>query len=258
MKISLSNPKRYIVQYLLFCGLFAFAAVLLILFFYRFAPSSKEVAERSTSFGDSSPPIVIIDAGHGGEDGGAVGANGIYEKDLNLQISQLLNDLLLANGIQTVMTRTEDVLLYDRNSDYHGQKKVQDLATRRKIAEEYDQAIFVSIHMNAFPQTKYHGLQVYFSPNTESSKDLANHIQSLSKELLLPQNNRTIKSSNGNIYLLDRLECPAVLVECGFLSNPEECARLSTEEYQRQMAFALCLSILQYFSDSEVNSPVSP
>ena len=257
MRISLSNPKRYVFQYLLFCALFAFAAVVLILFFYRMTESSAESVDLSPSSADLSAPIVVIDAGHGGEDGGAIGANGICEKDLNLQIAQMLNDLLRSNGIRTVMTRNEDILLYDRNSDYHGQKKVQDLATRRKIAEEYENAVFVSIHMNAFPQAKYHGLQVYYSPNSPSSMDLATQIQSLTKELLLPQNNRSVKSSNGNIYLLDRLECPAVLVECGFLSNPEECALLSTEEYKRKMALSLCLSILQYFSDSDANSTPS-
>jgi N-acetylmuramoyl-L-alanine amidase len=197
---------------------------------------------------------VVIDAGHGGEDGGAVGTNGIYEKDLNLQIAWILNDLLRANGIETVMTRSEDILLYDRNSNYQGQKKVQDLAIRRKIAETYENAVFVSIHMNAFPQHQYHGLQVYYSPNSSESKDLAIHIQSLTKELLMPKNNRSVKTSGGNIYLLDRLQCPAVLVECGFLSNPEECAKLSSEEYKQQMALSLCLSILEYFSDASVNS----
>ena len=246
MKTSLSNPKHYILQYLLFCCVFAFAVLLLIFFFLRFTQSSEESVLLSPSDTDVSTPIVIIDAGHGGEDGGAVGVNGVYEKDLNLQISYMLNDLLRASGIRTVMTRTEDILLYDRNSDYQGQKKVQDLATRRKIAEEYENAVFVSIHMNAFPQAKYHGLQVYYSPNAPESKELADHIQSLTKELLLPQNNRAIKSSNGNIYLLDRLQCPSVLVECGFLSNTEECSKLSTPEYREQLAYAISCAIADY------------
>ena len=255
MKISLSTPKRYILQYILFCFLFLITVVLLIFLSYRLMQRPKE---STVSLPKGSAPVVVIDAGHGGEDGGAVGANGIYEKDLNLQIAQMLNDLLRANGIQTVMTRTEDILLYDRNSDYRGQKKIQDLATRRKIAEEQANAVFISIHMNAFPQAQYSGLQVYYSPNAPQSKELANKIQSITKELLLPQNRRSVKAADGTIYLLDRLQCPAVLVECGFLSNPEECARLSTEEYRRQMALSLYLSIVQYFSDSDVNSQTAP
>ena len=199
-------------------------------------------------------PIVIIDAGHGGEDGGAIGANGVNEKDLNLQIAKNLNDMLQANGIQTVMTRTEDILLYDRGSDYQGQKKIQDLATRRSIAEKYPNAVFVSIHMNSFPQSQYCGLQVYYSPNHAASQRLATSIQDTVKQLLSPSNNRAIKPSGGNIYLLDRLQCPAVLVECGFLSNSEECALLSSEEYQQKMAFSICHALLAYLSNSSANS----
>ena len=103
---------------------------------------------------------VVLDAGHGGEDGGARSASGVLEKDINLDIALRLRDLLEANGVAVVLTRSTDVLLYDRDVDYHGRKKALDLAARRKIAEETENCIFVSIHMNAFPQTQYHGLQV--------------------------------------------------------------------------------------------------
>ena len=158
--------------------------------------------------------------------------------------------MLRAAGVPAVLTRSEDILLYDPTSDYHGQKKVQDLATRRRIAESYDNAIFVSIHMNAFPEEKYSGLQVYYSPHNEASQSLAQHIQGITKDLLLPQNSRKIKPANQSIYLLDRLQCPAVLIECGFLSNPQECENLSDHDYQQQMALAICLSILQEISEN--------
>ena len=120
---------------------------------------------------------VVLDAGHGGEDGGAVSASGVFEKDLNLSIAKKLEKLLTSCGISVVMTRTEDVLLYDKTVDYHGRKKALDLAARRKITEETENAIFVSIHMNAFPASQYSGLQVWYSPNNSHSKILAQSVQ---------------------------------------------------------------------------------
>ena len=196
----------------------------------------------------SVSPTVIIDPGHGGEDCGAIGKNGLLEKNINLGIALKLENILNACGITTVLTRREDILLYDPNSDYQGQKKVQDLATRRRIAEEYKNAVFVSIHMNAFPQEQYSGLQVYYSPHHPKSQKLARDIQSLTQQTLQPMNNRSIKLAGENIYLLDRLRCTAVLIECGFLSNSEECAKLSTEEYQQELAFVIAMAISQNLS----------
>ena len=189
---------------------------------------------------------VIIDAGHGGEDGGANGTvNGraVNEKDINLSVSLLLRDLLEANGINVVMTRTEDVLLYDRNTDYQGRKKVLDLAARLSIGQSIENAIFVSIHMNAFPQAQYKGLQVYYSPNHENSLSLAQNIQSRVAAQLQTDNKREVKRADSSIHLLEHLKCPAVLVECGFLSNPQECARLADRDYQKKLAFLLFCSI---------------
>lgn len=192
-----------------------------------------------------TPMTVVIDAGHGGEDGGTVSANGVCEKDINLKIAFLLCDMLKANGIRVVMTRTEDVLLYDRNENYQGRKKVLDLAARREIAEAEENCIFVSIHLNAFPLTQYKGLQVWYSPNDPASESLAESIRSTVKEHLQPDNDRAVKRATSSIYLLHRLQCPAVLVECGFLSNPEEATLLNTEEYQKQIALLLFSAIIQ-------------
>ncbi len=187
---------------------------------------------------------VVLDAGHGGEDGGAVSGSGIYEKDLNLAITKKLATLLETNGVEVVMTRTEDILLYDRNVDYHGRKKALDLAARRKIAEETPDCLFVSIHMNAYPLPQYSGLQVWYSPHHETSRLVAQQIQNEIQTYLQPQNNRKIKSATAAIYLLHHLQCPAVLVECGFLSNPQEAELLSNEEYQNELAFFLFLAIM--------------
>lgn len=192
---------------------------------------------------DRPLPTVVIDAGHGGEDGGAVSADGLLEKDVNLDIALRLRDLLTANGIPVVMTRTEDILLYDRNADYEGRKKSLDLAARRKIAEETPNCLFVSIHMNSFPDARYDGLQVWYSPNDPASETIAETIQKTAKEILQPENDRKTKAATSAIYLLHHLTVPAVLVECGFLSNPAEAAKLGTDEYRRDVAFTLFLAI---------------
>lgn len=198
----------------------------------------------ATAFGN--PELtVVLDAGHGGEDGGAESASGILEKDINLAITLRLRDLLEANGISVVLTRSTDVLLYDRNVDYHGRKKALDLAARRKIGEETENCIFVSIHMNSFPQTQYHGLQVWYSPNHADSVILAETVQELAQSQLQPENDRRIKPATSSIYLLHHLTVPAILVECGFLSNPQEAEMLATPEYQDQLAFLLFLSLTE-------------
>ncbi len=207
-----------------------------------------------TGMGDDSLPAsataagytVVLDAGHGGEDGGAVGRLGgeeIYEKHLNLAVTRLVRDLLVADGVSVVMTREKDVLLYDRNVDYEGRKKALDLAARLAVGQSTENAIFVSIHMNAFPQTQYKGLQVYYSPQHPLSETLAQTMQTRVIEQLQPDNARKIKRAGSEIYLLDRLNCPAVLVECGFLSNTEDCAALCDESYQQRLAFLLFCAI---------------
>ena len=193
---------------------------------------------------------VIIDAGHGGEDGGAVGDDGTLEKDLNLDIARTLRDMLKANGINVIMTRTEDVLLYDRNDDYNGKKKVLDLKARFEIAKQHPDALFISIHMNAFPQKKYDGLQVYFPLGDIKSEALATIIQNNIKNTLQPQNLRRPKGAGSNIYLLNKNPNTSVLIECGFLSNDQECARLNDPNYRKQLALVLCESIIKYISDT--------
>ena len=198
-----------------------------------------------TELPSPTPRTVVIDAGHGGEDGGAVSATGVREKDINLRIAMLLCEMLKERGVPVVMTRTEDTLLYDRNVDYQGRKKALDLAARRTIAENSGNCIFVSIHLNAFPQSQYRGLQVWYSPNHEDSAKLASCIQQTVAKSLQPDNHRTIKRATSAIYLLHHLHCPAVLVECGFLSNPEEAVLLNTEDYQRELASVLLSAIME-------------
>ncbi len=210
---------------------------------------SLKIIDSQAEKGVAAEPqlfTVIIDAGHGGEDGGAVGIDGkTLEKDVNLSVSLYLGRLLEAEGVNVIYTRTQDILLYDRNVDYKGRKKSLDLRARLEIAEKYPRALFVSVHMNAFGDKKYSGMQVYYSDSAEGGQQLAEMIQQMSR-FLSPTNDRKIKKANSSIYLLDRAPGTAVLVECGFLSNFEECSLLSTEDYQKKVAFAIYKGIINY------------
>ena len=193
--------------------------------------------------------IIVLDAGHGGEDGGTVGTNGVLEKDLNLDMSESLGVYLKFAGFEVVQTRTEDILLYDRNVNYKGRKKVLDLAARYKIAEELRPDLFMSIHMNAFPDSRYSGLTVYYSPNNDQSYNAAYTVRSEVIDKLQPNNNRELKKAGSSIYLLNRLRCPSILVECGFLSNQEECSMLSTEGYRHKLSLILFSSLSSFFQE---------
>ena len=247
MKYRSESLTKTLLAYTLLCG--ALTAMLALGSALASPPTLLTDAGAGLDAGEiSSDVTIVIDAGHGGEDGGTQSADGMYEKEVNLEIARMLDAMLRANGIRTVMTRTEDILLYDRNTDYHGRKKMLDLGARRKIAEESENAVFVSIHMNSYPEERYSGLQVFYSPNDNRSHTLAGLIQNTVQNHLQPQNNRKIKEATSSIYLLDRLQCPAVLVECGFLSNPHEADLLSQETYRQKMAFILFCSVMSYIS----------
>lgn len=189
-------------------------------------------AGASTSF---ELPTVVIDPGHGGADCGAVGVNGILEKDINLKLGTLLAAEFENAGYKVMLTRSEDIMLED-TKNAHTTKKSSDLTARTQAAEEGN--LFISIHMNKFPEEKYRGAQVYYSENDPASERLAQILQSCIKSALQPDNNREIKSGAG-LYLLDRIYCPAVIVECGFLSNRGEAEMLSDDAYLREMAFEI-------------------
>ena len=252
-----TTPRRPVIPYTVLLFL-AFTALLLVLMWLlggspfgrpRSTPSTATAGHRTTEPA-TSIRCVVIDAGHGGEDGGTSSAAGLVEKEVNLSVAFALRDLCETAGIPVVMTRTEDKLLYDRNVDFQGRKKVLDLAARRLVAEQtaatYDgNCLFVSIHMNAFPQPQYSGMQVWYSTRDLRSAEIAESIQTTSRALM-PENTRQIKAGGSNIYLLDRITTPAVLVECGFLSNPAEAQRLSEDAYRRAVATAIFCGIAPY------------
>ena len=193
---------------------------------------------------------IIIDAGHGGEDCGAIGASGVYEKDLNLEVALIVGELLTDQGYTVVYTRTEDKLLYTDAENIKGIRKISDLKNRCKIGAEYADSLFVSIHMNSYSDAKYSGLHVYYSPKAQGSERLAHIIQNRVREDVQPMNNRVPKLGK-NMYLLENLENTAVLIECGFLTNVQECEKLSQKEYQKQLSFSIVCGIIEYMNTVE-------
>lgn len=187
---------------------------------------------------------IVIDAGHGGIDGGAVSKSGVLEKELNLSVAKRLEELCRLSGINCVMTRSDDRLVVDDSVKV--KRKMHDLKNRVAIAEGIEDSILVSIHMNNFPDERYSGFQVWYSKNNESSRSLAAVLQTYARSFLDLENTREIKAAGSSIYLLDRTDSPAVLVECGFLSNPEECERLMTDEYQIELAMVILAALTDF------------
>lgn len=208
--------------------------------------SYSKVAESAAAMTGAQTRTIVIDAGHGGEDGGASGKSGVPEKTINLAIAQDLSRLLQVSGFRVVMTRTTDVSIADGNLDTIRERKVSDLHNRLKIIEEQGDCIFVSIHQNHFTESRYSGTQVFYSTNNSDSKLLAENIRNRVISLLQKDNTRETKPATSSIYLLWETKVPAVLVECGFLSNSAEEAKLNDPAYQKQMAFSVYCGLLDY------------
>ena len=241
MIVYKKRANLFFIKILIVSIIFIFISIIFSCIGHRFFGSSS-TATFSTEL---SNVTVIIDAGHGGLDGGAhVGS--VFEKDLNLTIARKIADILSCYNIDCVMTRESDVMLANESSSG---KKQQDLLNRTKIVKKYEKPVFVSIHMNKFPESRYYGLQVFYSLNDPESKVLAEFIQSNVVTLLQKENNRKIKGAGSSIYVLDRLACPAVLVECGFMSNPQELALLTEDEYQSKLAYVIACSVIDFISN---------
>lgn len=190
-------------------------------------------------------PTIVIDSGHGGLDGGASSQDGLLEKDVNLDIALTLNKLLIQSGYNTVMIRETDVSVHDKEAETTREKKVSDIKNRVEAANSKKDNILVSIHQNHFTESKYLGTQVFYSKNHPHSQVIAESIRTAVTTLLQPDNTRKCKESS-NVYLLDNATVPSVIVECGFLSNPDEAYLLSKEDYRDKMAYCIYLGILEY------------
>lgn len=188
-----------------------------------------------------SSKVIVIDAGHGASDGGAVGISGVTEKDINLNIAMRLKELLEKTGAQVIVTRADDEPLANSKRD--------DMRLRKNIRDTSDADIFVSIHMNKFSEAKYSGAQVFYAADDES-KRLGEAIQNSMKTILNPNNNRVAKKAEDSIYILKKNSVPSVIVECGFLSNPEEEKLLVQDDYQEKVAWSVYSGIVDYFDSN--------
>ena len=186
---------------------------------------------------------IVIDAGHGGEDGGAVSCTGAMEKQINLEIALELNDLLHLLGHRTRMIRTDDRSVYT-TGDTVAHRKVSDLKERVRMVEETEDAVLVSIHQNLFPDARYSGAQVFYSPAGESQA-LAEALQTSFRQTVNPSSNRDIKRAK-DVYLMEHTTCTAILVECGFLSSPDEESLLLTREYQQRICTVIAATVANF------------
>lgn len=205
---------------------------------------------NSSADGVMTKPVlkqtVIIDAGHGGDDGGAIGIDGTVEKDINLDIALKLEKLLKFYGFDVIMTRTEDIMTCDDGLDSLRKRKVSDIHNRFDVLEKNPDAVFISIHQNKFEDNSQHGTQVFYSGNNDESKLLAESIQNSIVSVLQPDNSRVVKKSGSGIYLLYHAKLPAVLVECGFISNPAEVKKLNDENYRMKIAILIADGLIKY------------
>lgn len=202
-----------------------------------------------TVISENSPVLnrrcIVIDAGHGGVDGGAVSCTGVPESQINLQIALILEDLCHLLGLKTEMIRSSDCSIYTEG-DSIAAKKISDLKERVRIINKTENAILVSIHQNKFVQSRYSGAQVFYAP-TKDSIILAEAIQNTYTQYLNATSNRKVKRADG-VYLMQNITCPGVLVECGFLSNPEEEALLRDRIYQQKMCCVIASACSSFVS----------
>ena len=222
-------------------SVFLFCVAVCLTFGYVF---SKEPEWVAASTRIDCGRTIIIDAGHGGYDGGAVAEDGTPEKDINLCIAKDLKAFLELFNYNVVMTRESDKSTESDNGK--NSWKTSDLYNRLQLMNKYDNAIYVSIHLNKFTSTNVSGAQTFYSQKSENSEQLALSIHGKIISMLQPENTREIKKGTNSIYLLRNATCPAVIVECGFLSNREELEKLKTEKYQRMMAFCIFCGIMDY------------
>lgn len=226
-------------------GLLAVLALTFVVVSFYIGSKGYEMQLASSNKLDGRPKI-ILDAGHGGFDGGAQAVDGTVEKDINLEIAKQLKEILTFCDFDVIMTRTFDTGTEDDASQSIKDRKVSDMQNRLELTVKHPDSIFVSIHLNKFTTSSANGAQVFYSKNNQDSIVLANAIQSSISKRLQPNNERVVKQGTSSTYLLYKTKIPAVIVECGFLSNAQELELLKNEEYQRKMAFAIFCGICEY------------
>lgn len=234
---------------------FSIGGLLLIsaVYFLIFSAVRYNLAATTAALANE-PPTIVVDAGHGGVDGGTTGKAGTSESRLNLTIALKTEQMLAFCGFRTYMIRSEDISVYTGNCETISQKKVSDLKNRVRIINDFPSAILISIHQNHFSDEHYSGAQVFYGP-ADGGKSLAMHLQTALKQGLDPTNDRPCKRAS-SIYLMENITCPGVLLECGFLSNPEEEYRLNQANYQKKIACVISTALAQYIQAGERNLEV--
>ncbi len=233
--------KQYIYNFIFAISLVASAVLL-------FNPQNRYSDPAiSTSL---SGRVVVIDAGHGSPDAGTTGLSGSMEKDLNLAVARKLGKFFVRGGAHVVYTRESDGTIADNLDETIRNIKRNDMSKRKHIRDNSKADIFISIHMNFFSDSKYSGAQVFYDEKNDESRKLAASIQKYIKEFADISNTRKAKDSKGNIFILNDTKVTSVLVECGFLSNPDEERRLLTASYQEKIAYAIFSGTLKYFSNT--------
>ncbi len=227
--------------------LLVLSAVVIVLFLVQFLYPFNDYREifADSELDNIGPETVVIDAGHGGEDGGAVSVSGAIESQINLSIAQRLDLIMGLYGIKTLMLRDSDISLHSSDAQTIREKKVSDLHNRVKIIESLDDPTVISIHQNTYSDKRYHGAQVFYA-NGNLSLPFADIVQKYLRESLDPDNTRKPTPVPKSVYLMKHITCKAILVECGFLSNPQEDVLLQTSEYQRKLAVVLACAYMQH------------
>lgn len=223
---------------------------IVVLGVFVFALGFAFISDQKESVPTVSLPVsgktIVIDAGHGKPDEGAQSSNGTAEAETNLKIALKLQNLLEQSGSSVILTRSDENAIYDVDSRTLKQKKVSDIHNRVKIGNESSADIFVSIHLNKIPQQQYDGWQTFYKNGDGNAQKLAVSIQNNLNDAIQKENNRVAKTIE-NIYIVKHVEIPTTIVECGFLSNPDEEKLLLEDEYQNRLAWGIYNGIIDYF-----------
>jgi N-acetylmuramoyl-L-alanine amidase len=219
----------------------------ILIFLIQFPIMQSETAWNQSWSLPLSGKTIVIDPGHGGPDGGAVGKDDTLEKDIALSVSEKIQDYLLQTGALVYLTREEDVDLAAEGTQGLSKRKAEDIRNRLKFIHDKEADFFITLHLNALPSTKWHGAQTFYYPQSDENRHLATMIQ---EEIIRNLENTTRSPLViNNLYLLKHAEVPGALVEIGFLSNEQERELLKQEDYQQQMAASIYEGILRYATE---------
>ena len=211
---------------------------------------SKDVSVTVPASADAgenvNKKVIVLDAGHGGIDGGCVSVNGVAEKGINLSIVQTLRDCFDILGFDVVCTREDDRSIHDSGVEGIGKQKLSDMKNRLDIINRYDDALVLSVHQNQFVDERYSGAQMFYAKDSDDSRRLAECMKKQFVALLQPNNERETKPVGKEIYLIHNAKSPSVLVECGFLSNHDEAKLLESADYQKKVAFTILTGAQEY------------